>query len=108
MPGTLGCITKKSMNLKNSKMKLSKFIVILFIGLLYSCVSIKKYDGTDLKPINKIKEIDGEYYNNAIKNGHLTHHTIKNRIDFRSKLKDTSKIKTVRIEVLDEKNSIHI
>lgn len=84
--------------------RFSKFIFLIFIGLFYSCASIKKYDETDLKPINNISEIEGEYSNRAFENENLKYKTVQNIIDFRKKIKDTTEFESVKIIVLDNKN----
>ncbi|OYU85140.1 MAG: hypothetical protein CFE24_03150 [Flavobacterium sp. BFFFF2] len=75
----------------------------LFIVLLSSCATIKKYEGIDQKKISDVKEIEGEYENGAAQNKNVSFRSIKSYIDFLDKVKDTAAVKSVKIAVLNDK-----
>ena len=85
-----------------TKLKYIKYLLLISIGLFFSCASIKKYEESDLKEIKNVKEIEGTFENSETQNRKLNHQTIKSIIDFKNKIKDTSEIKTVEISVLSE------
>jgi hypothetical protein len=87
------------------KMKINrtlKLFFLLLVGLFTSCASIKNYEESDLKKINNVKEIEGEYENKSSENENLKHRTIKSYIDFRNKIKDTTEIRSVKITILTD------
>lgn len=79
-----------------------KLIFLLSTVLFTSCASIKNYEENDLKKITNVKEIEGEYENKSSENENLKHKNIKSYIDFRNKIKDTTEIRSVKINILSD------
>jgi len=79
-----------------------KLIFLPLVGLFASCASIKNYEENDLKKITSVKEIEGEYENRSSENKNLKHRNIKSYIDFRNKIKDTTEIRSVKINILTD------
>jgi hypothetical protein len=79
-----------------------KLRFLLSTVLFTSCASIKNYEENDLKKITNVKEIEGEYENKSSENENLKHKNIKSYIDFRNKIKDTTEIRSVKINILSD------
>ncbi|QZK99417.1 hypothetical protein K5L04_06680 [Flavobacterium psychrophilum] len=80
-----------------------KLIFLHLVVLFQSCASINNYEENDLKKITNVKEIEGEYENKSSENENLKHRNIKSYIDFRNKIKDTTEIRSVKINILSDK-----
>lgn len=91
--------------INKGKMKIDRNLKSIFlplVGLFASCASIKNYEENDLKKITSVKEIEGEYENRSSENKNLKHRNIKSYIDFRNKIKDTTEIRSVKINILTD------
>lgn len=89
-------------NLKINIMR--KIVYILSIALFFNCGSVIKYKRNDIKPLNDIKKIEGEYQNYSVADIKKLHHlSLNGIINWRMKHYDSTQFTSIKIKVLNER-----